>query len=111
LLVPISSIVAFFIFSQGRYDWGWSRNYFAFLACVFVTTAICVLIARGITRSAAARQEEAAYFREREAARQQRLTPTLPPPGWYPDPAGDPRRQRHWDGRQWTEQRQYGDDT
>jgi hypothetical protein len=26
---------------------------------------------------------------------------TLPPPGWYPDPA-DARAQRYWDGRQWT---------
>jgi hypothetical protein len=25
-----------------------------------------------------------------------------PPPGWYPDPAGTPRR-RYWDGRAWTE--------
>ena len=104
LLVPIAGIVSFGIFNQGRYDWGWYNNYFAFLACVFVTTAVCVLIARGITRSVAARQEEAAYFRERKAARQQRLAPTSPPPGWYPDPGGDARRQRHWDGRQWTEQ-------
>jgi uncharacterized RDD family membrane protein YckC len=102
-LVPIAGIVAIMIFAQGRYDWGWERNYFAFLACVFVTTAVCVLIARGITRSVAARQAEAAAYRERKAAREQRLTPTLPPPGWYPDP-GDARRQRHWDGRQWTEQ-------
>ena len=102
-LVPIAGIVAIIIFAQGRYDWGWERNYFAFLACVFVTTAVCVLIARGITRSVAARQAEAAAYRERKAAREQRLTPTLPPPGWYPDP-GDARRQRHWDGRQWTEQ-------
>jgi hypothetical protein len=28
--------------------------------------------------------------------------PTLPPPGWYPDPAGTSRR-RYWDGRAWTE--------
>jgi len=112
-LVPIAGIVAIIIFSQGRYDWHWQDNYFAFLACVFVTTAVCVLIARGITRSVAARQAEAAAYRERKAARQQRMTPTLPPPGWYPDPAGgDPRRQRHWDGRQWTpEQWQYWDGT
>ena len=103
LLVPIAGIVAIMIFAQGRYDWGWYHNYFAFLACVFVTTGVCVLIARGINRSVVARQEEAAYFRERKAARQQRLAPTLPPPGWYPDP-GDARRQRQWDGRQWTEQ-------
>jgi uncharacterized RDD family membrane protein YckC len=68
LLVPVAGIVAFVIFDQGRYDWGWYNNFFAFLACVFVTTAVCVLIARGITRVAAARQEEAAYFRERKAA-------------------------------------------
>ena len=109
LLVPIAGIVAFAIFSHGRYDWNWHHNFLAFLACVLVTTAVCVLIARGITRSVAARQEESAYFRERKAARQQRLTPTLPPPGWYPDPAGDPRR-RHWDGRQWTEQWRHHDD-
>jgi len=110
LLVPVAGIVAFVIFAQGRYDWGWWDNYFAFLACVFVTTAVCVLIARGITRAVAAQQAEAAWFRERKAARQQRLTPTLSPPGWYPDPAGDPRRQRRWDGRQWSEQWQYRDD-
>jgi hypothetical protein len=110
-LVPIAGIVAIIIFAQGRYDWGWENNYFAFLADVFATTALCALIARGITRSVAERQAEAAAYRERKAARQQRLTPTLPPPGWYPDPAGDPRRQRHWDGRQWTEQWQYWDDT
>lgn len=28
--------------------------------------------------------------------------PTSPAPGWYPDPAGTPRR-RYWDGRAWTE--------
>jgi Protein of unknown function (DUF2510) len=36
--------------------------------------------------------------------------PTLPPPGWYPDPSGG-QSQRYWDGRQWTAsmqpQRQY----
>jgi hypothetical protein len=26
---------------------------------------------------------------------------TLPPPGWYPDPA-DARAQRYWDGTRWT---------
>jgi uncharacterized RDD family membrane protein YckC len=56
-LVPIAAIVAFAIFSHGRYDWGWYNNYFAFLACVFVPTAVCVLIARGITRSVAARHD------------------------------------------------------
>jgi hypothetical protein len=75
----LEGIVAFAIFSHGRYAWGWHHNFLAFLACVLVTTAVCVLIARGITRSVAARQEEEAYFRERKAA-------------------------RHWDGRQWTEQ-------
>ncbi len=109
-LVPIAGIVAIMIFAQGRYDWGWSRNYFAFLACVFVTTAVCVLIATGMSRSAVARQADAAAYRERKAARQQRLTLTLPPPGWYPDPAGDHRRKRHWDGRQWTDQWHYRDD-
>jgi uncharacterized RDD family membrane protein YckC len=104
LLVPISGIVAIMIFAQGRYDWGWYRNSFAFLACVFVTTAVCMLIARGVSRVVTARNAEQAEYRERKAARQQRLTPTLPPPGWYPDPGGDARRQRHWDGRQWTEQ-------
>jgi uncharacterized RDD family membrane protein YckC len=69
-LVPIAGIVAILIFAQGRYDWDWESNYFAFLACVFVTTAVSVLIAWGITRSVAARQEEAAYSRERKAARQ-----------------------------------------
>jgi len=111
LLVPISGIVAIMIFAQGRYDWGWSRSYLAFLACVFVTTAVCVLIATGMSRSAVARQADAAAYRERKAARQQRMTPTLPPPGWYPDPAGDPRRQRRWDGRQWTDQWRYWDET
>jgi uncharacterized RDD family membrane protein YckC len=56
-LVPIAGIVAFYVFSRGRYDWGWYNNYFAFLACVFVPTAVCVLIARGITRSVATRQD------------------------------------------------------
>ena len=56
-LVPIAGMVAFAIFSQGRYDWGWYNNYFAFLACVFVPTAVCVLIARGITHSVGARWE------------------------------------------------------
>jgi uncharacterized RDD family membrane protein YckC len=110
-LVPIAGIVANWIFSLGRYDWGWNRNYFAFLACVFVTTAVCVLIARGVTHVVAARQAEETAYRERKAARQQRMTPTLPPPGWYPDPAGDPRRQRHWDGRQWTDQWRYWEET
>jgi energy-coupling factor transporter transmembrane protein EcfT len=27
--------------------------------------------------------------------------PTLPPPGWYPDPSGA-QAQSYWDGRQWT---------
>jgi uncharacterized RDD family membrane protein YckC len=29
-------------------------------------------------------------------------TPSLPPPGWYPDPAGQ-ATQRWWDGTRWTE--------
>jgi hypothetical protein len=33
--------------------------------------------------------------------RQEKTPPTLPPPGWYPDPSGA-QAQRHWDGRQWT---------
>ena len=28
------------------------------------------------------------------------MTPTSPPPGWYPDPAGGPT-QRYWDGSRW----------
>jgi uncharacterized protein DUF2510 len=36
------------------------------------------------------------------APAQQQTTPPLPPPGWYPDPAGASGRQRYWDGRQWT---------
>lgn len=28
---------------------------------------------------------------------------TVPRPGWYPDPAGVPRRYRWWDGTQWTQ--------
>jgi len=72
LLVPIAGVVSFFIFAQGRYAWGWYDNYFAFLACVFVPTAVCVLIARGISRSAAERQAEQAAYRERKARRQQR---------------------------------------
>lgn len=27
--------------------------------------------------------------------------PSLPPPGWYPDPSGRPG-SLHWDGAQWT---------
>jgi uncharacterized RDD family membrane protein YckC len=53
LLVPVSGIVAIVVFAQGRYDWGWFHNWFAFLACVFIPTAVCVLIARRITRSRA----------------------------------------------------------
>jgi len=30
-------------------------------------------------------------------------TPTLPPPGWHPDPSGD-HRYRWWGGNRWTEQ-------
>lgn len=30
-------------------------------------------------------------------------TPSLPPPGWYPDPT-DNTRQRYWDGGQWAAQ-------
>lgn len=56
VLVPIAGIVAMVIFAQGRYEWGWHHNWFAFLACVAGTTATCVLIARGITRSVAARR-------------------------------------------------------
>lgn len=110
-LVAIAGIVANWIFSLGRHDWGWNKYYFAFLACVFGTTAMSVLIARGVTRVAAARQAKEAAYRERKSARQQRMTPTLPPPGWYPDPAGDLRRQRQWDGRQWTDQWRYWDET
>jgi len=58
LLVPIAGIVAIFIFAQGRYDWGWQHNCFAFLACVFLTTAVCVLIARSITRSVVGPQRQ-----------------------------------------------------
>ncbi len=29
--------------------------------------------------------------------------PSVPPAGWYPDPAGGPV-QRYWDGARWTEQ-------
>lgn len=108
-LAPIAGIVAIVIFAQGRYDWGWEHNCFAFLACVFIPTAVCVLIARGINRFVAARQDKAAAYRERNAVGQQPWWPTLPPAGWYPDPAGDPRQRRHWDGRQWTEQWQYRD--
>ena len=53
LIVPISGIVAIMIFAQGRYDLGWEHNWFAFLACVVLTTAVCVLIGRGVTRSVA----------------------------------------------------------
>lgn len=28
------------------------------------------------------------------------MNPSVPPPGWYPDPAGT--AQRYWDGNQWT---------
>lgn len=55
-LIPVAGIVAMTVFAQGRYDWGWQHNWFAFLACVAATTAACALIARGITRSVAARQ-------------------------------------------------------
>jgi hypothetical protein len=30
----------------------------------------------------------------------QHPSPTLPPPGWYPDPSGA-RAQRYWDGTRW----------
>ncbi|ETW26647.1 hypothetical protein MGAST_06640 [Mycobacterium gastri 'Wayne'] len=43
-------------FAQGRYDWGWNHNWFAFLACVSLTTAVFELIARSITRYVAARR-------------------------------------------------------
>jgi hypothetical protein len=33
--------------------------------------------------------------------RQELTPPTLPPPGWYPEPSGA-QVQRFWDGRQWT---------
>ncbi|KZS59874.1 hypothetical protein A4G28_08810 [Mycobacterium ostraviense] len=56
VLVPIAGIVSTTVFAQGRYEWGWRHNWFAFLACVGVTTAVCVLIARSITRSVAARR-------------------------------------------------------
>lgn len=49
-LVPIAGIVGIVVFAQGRYAWGWHHNYFAFLAVVFVATAVCVLVARAITR-------------------------------------------------------------
>jgi hypothetical protein len=26
-----------------------------------------------------------------------------PPAGWYPDPAGNPKKIRYWDGKQWTD--------
>lgn len=29
-------------------------------------------------------------------------SPALPPPGWYPDPAG-PAQQRYWDGARWSD--------
>ena len=29
--------------------------------------------------------------------------PVLPPAGWYPDPGGEPGRQRYWDGSVWTD--------
>lgn len=28
--------------------------------------------------------------------------PNTPPAGWYPDPAGDPNKERYWDGASWT---------
>ena len=58
LLVPFAGIVAIIVFAQGRHAWGWWHNGVAFLACVFVPTAVCVLIARAITRSAAARDQQ-----------------------------------------------------
>jgi hypothetical protein len=35
------------------------------------------------------------------AAPLQHATPTSPPPGWYPDPAGAAGMQRYWDGARW----------
>lgn len=32
---------------------------------------------------------------------QQQTPPALPPPGWYPDPAGASGMQRYWDGTRW----------
>lgn len=34
-------------------------------------------------------------------APQQQAAPTLPPPGWYPDPSGAAGMQRYWDGARW----------
>lgn len=64
----------------------------------------------------AARQQTAAHSqlikeqnslqREQTALQAAMVTPALspagPPPGWYPDPAGQPFR-RWWDGVKWTE--------
>jgi hypothetical protein len=36
-----------------------------------------------------------------DPTRQQWTLSTLPPPGWYPDPA-DARAERYWDGTRWT---------
>jgi hypothetical protein len=56
-LSPIAGIVSGVIFAHHRNDW--THNCFAFLACVFLTTAVCVLFAWGITRSVAPPQRQA----------------------------------------------------
>lgn len=45
--------------------------------------------------------------KDRETRATSKPVPTQPtgaaPAGWYPDPAGNPKKIRYWDGEHWTD--------